>query len=120
MRKLLSHAFSESALREQEAILTGYFDLLVSRLKEQSQNPNIDKVDIMAWYNFTAFDIIGFVSRHVPYHWGHYQKSIHMVQEHTHKGHSDLTLGDSFRALENGQYHAWIKYSASDLLVFFH
>lgn len=80
MRKLLSHAFSDSALREQESILTGYIDLLVSRLKEQSQNPTIDKVDIMSWYNFTTFDIIG-----------------------------DLVLGDSFRALENGQYHAWIR-----------
>lgn len=74
MRKLLSHAFSDSALREQESILTGYIDLLVSRLKEQSQIPTIDKVDIMSWYNFTTFDIIG-----------------------------DLVLGDSFRALENGQ-----------------
>lgn len=80
IRKLLSHAFSESALREQESIITGYFDLLVSRLREQCQNPNIDKVDIMSWYNFTTFDIIG-----------------------------DLTLGESFRALENGQYHAWIR-----------
>ena len=68
MRKLLSHAFSESALREQESILTGYFDLLVSRLKEESQNPDIDKVDITSWYNFTTFDIIGLVPHHVPCH----------------------------------------------------
>lgn len=66
MRKLLSHAFSDSALREQESILTGYFDLLVSRLKEESQNPDIDKVDITSWYNFTTFDIIGLVPHHVP------------------------------------------------------
>lgn len=66
MRKLLSHAFSESALREQEPILTGYFDLLVSRLKAQSQNPDTDKVDMTSWYNFTTFDIIGLVSHRVP------------------------------------------------------
>ena len=65
MRRLLSHAFSESALREQESILTAYFDLLVSQLEEQSQNQNIDKVDLTRWYNFTTFDIIGFV-------WGSY------------------------------------------------
>lgn len=103
MRKLLSHAFSDSALREQESILTGYIDLLVSRLKEQSQIPTIDKVDIMSWYNFTTFDIIGFVCRHIPFNWVHYQISIHMVKEHAHRSRSDLVLGDSFRALENGQ-----------------
>lgn len=73
MRKVLAHAFSESALREQESILTDYCDLLVSRLKEQSQNPNIDKVDIMSWYNFATFDIIGLVSPHVPCYWVHHQ-----------------------------------------------
>ena len=61
MRKLLSHAFSESALREQESLLTGYFDLLVSRLKEQSRNPAIDKIDLERWYNFTTIDTIRFV-----------------------------------------------------------
>ena len=35
IRKLFSHAFSESALQEQESILTGYFELFVSRLREQ-------------------------------------------------------------------------------------
>ena len=118
MRKLFSHAFSESALREQESILTGYFDLLVSRLREQCQNPNIDKVDIMSWYNFTTFDIIGFVSHHVPCYLVHFRISIHKVKEHTHKDRSDLTLGESFRALEKGQYHVWIRYSALDLPVF--
>ena len=118
MRKLLSHAFSDSALREQESILTGYFDLLVSRLKEQCQNPQIDKVDIISWYNFTLFDIIGFVSRHALYYWVHYQISIHTVKEHTHKGRSDLTLGDSFHSLENSQLHSWIRYSAHNLPVF--
>lgn len=40
-----------------------------------------------------------------------------IIKKHTHDGRSDLTLGDSFRALENGQYHAWIRYGAFDLLV---
>ncbi|KAL8826573.1 MAG: hypothetical protein Q9170_007347 [Blastenia crenularia] len=59
IRKLLSHAFSETALREQEPILTQYFDLLLSRLKEHLGGPTDGKVDIMSWYNFTTFDIIG-------------------------------------------------------------
>ena len=69
MRKLLSHAFSESALREHESILTGYLDLLVSRLKEKSQDQSIDKVDLTTWYNFTTFDIIGFVWGHISHYW---------------------------------------------------
>lgn len=62
IRKLLSHAFSEAALREQEPILTTYFDLLISRLKDQIDGPAAGKVDIMSWYTFTTFDIIGFVN----------------------------------------------------------
>lgn len=61
IRKLLSHGFSETALREQEPILISYFDLLVSRLQEQIDGSTNGKVDIMSWYNFTTFDIIGFV-----------------------------------------------------------
>jgi len=62
IRKLLSHAFSESALRDQEPILTKYIDLLVSRLKDQIDGSAAGKVDIMSWYNFTSFDIIGSVN----------------------------------------------------------
>ncbi|KAG7005995.1 cytochrome P450 monooxygenase [Physcia stellaris] len=80
IRKLLSHGFSETALREQEPILISYFDLLVSRLQEQIDGSTNGKVDIMSWYNFTTFDIIG-----------------------------DLVLGDSFHALQNGDYHIWMR-----------
>ena len=47
MRKLLSHAFSDSALREQEPLMTHYFDLLVEKLKQQIEGPSQGKVDIM-------------------------------------------------------------------------
>ena len=33
-RRVLSHAFSEKALAQQEVLLQGYVDLLVNRLKE--------------------------------------------------------------------------------------
>ncbi|KAL8720308.1 MAG: hypothetical protein Q9225_002820 [Loekoesia sp. 1 TL-2023] len=59
IRKLLAHAFSDSALLEQEPILTSYFDLLVSKLKQQVDGPAHGRVDMMAYYNFVAFDIIG-------------------------------------------------------------
>ena len=53
-RKILGHAFSEHALREQEYLLQKYSDLLISRLREQG-----DEVNILDWYNFTTFDITG-------------------------------------------------------------
>ncbi|KAF2228481.1 putative benzoate 4-monooxygenase cytochrome P450 [Viridothelium virens] len=80
IRKLFAHAFSDSALLEQEPLLTNYFDLLVTKLKQQINGPKRGVVDMMAYYNFTTFDIIG-----------------------------DLTLGEPFGALESGEYHAWIR-----------
>ena len=53
-RKVLAHAFSEHALREQEYILQKYSDVLISRLREQG-----DEVNIIEWYNYTTFDITG-------------------------------------------------------------
>ena len=38
-RRLLAHAFSEKALRDQEPILQTYVNLLVSKLHEQSEGP---------------------------------------------------------------------------------
>ncbi|KAL1606170.1 hypothetical protein SLS60_003571 [Paraconiothyrium brasiliense] len=56
MRRNVSQAFSEKALRQQEALLQGYVDLLVHRLGEVGEDS--EPVDIMRWYNYTTFDII--------------------------------------------------------------
>ncbi|KAF2814564.1 benzoate 4-monooxygenase cytochrome P450 [Mytilinidion resinicola] len=53
-RRLLAHAFSEKALREQESLLKTYMDLLVIQLKKQS-----GPVDMVRWLNYTTFDLIG-------------------------------------------------------------
>lgn len=85
MRKLLSHAFSDSALRQQEDILTKYFDLFVSEIQNriaasrETQGEKSVTVDLTKWYNFQTFDIIG-----------------------------DMCFGESFGALEAGQYNAWM------------
>jgi cytochrome P450 len=56
VRRNLSYAFSDKALRDQESSLQGYVDLLVHRLGEHAAD---DKpVDIMRWYNYTTFDVI--------------------------------------------------------------
>ena len=79
MRRLLSHAFSESALQEQELLITSYINLLIQKLHEQIDGPTDGVVDIVRWYNFTTFDLVG-----------------------------DLCFGESFHALESGEYHYWI------------
>jgi len=79
MRRLLAHAFSEKALREQEPLITSYIDLLIGKLHQQIRSPNKGKVDIVRWYNYTTFDIIG-----------------------------DLAFGEPFDCLKNEEYHSWV------------
>ena len=55
-RRLLSHGFSEKAMREQESVVMQYVDLLIQRLHEYSKN---GPQDMVAWYNWTTFDLIG-------------------------------------------------------------
>ncbi|CAL8577374.1 hypothetical protein XPA_003205 [Xanthoria parietina] len=80
MRRLYAYAFTETALLEQAPLLTRYFDLLVSTLKRQIDGPGQGRVNIMAYYNFTSFDIIG-----------------------------DLALGESFGGLESGENPTYIR-----------
>ena len=80
-RRLLAHAFSESALREQEYLPLAYIDLLTRRLRGivTSSGNSGAVVDIVKWLNFTTFDIVG-----------------------------DLALGESFHCLEESEYHGWV------------
>lgn len=57
MRRLLSHAFSEQALRGQEAVIQHYVGLLVDKLGENAREGKA--VDIVEWLNFTTFDLLG-------------------------------------------------------------
>ncbi|VTO93816.1 unnamed protein product [Fusarium graminearum] len=76
-RKLLSHAFSHKALREQEDLLMHYVNLFVEKLTEKSRQG--ESVDMVAWYNFATFDLIG-----------------------------HLAMGQPFGCLESGKYHPWV------------
>jgi cytochrome P450 len=76
-RKLLSHAFSQKALRSQESLLNHYVDLFIERLTQKAREGT--SVDMVAWYNFATFDLIG-----------------------------HLALGQPFGCLESGRYHPWI------------
>lgn len=76
-RRLLAHAFSEKALRGQEDIMKHYIDLFLSKLGERAAKG--EAVDIVKWYNFTTFDLIG-----------------------------DLAFGQPFGCLESSEYHPWV------------
>lgn len=56
LRRLLSHGFSEKALRDQEPIIQYYVDLLIRRLRDQSVTDG--RTDIVEWYNSFSFDVI--------------------------------------------------------------
>ncbi|RDW65211.1 hypothetical protein BP5796_09903 [Coleophoma crateriformis] len=65
-RRLVSHAFSDSALLEQESLIKSYIDLLMLRLKALSTEGEF--LDIVKWYNFTTFDIIADLTFGDPFH----------------------------------------------------
>ncbi|KAL4912424.1 cytochrome P450 [Aspergillus aurantiobrunneus] len=55
-RRLLSHAFSEKALREQETIIQSYVDTLIQQLSSHSgEGRHLNMVD---WFNFITYDLI--------------------------------------------------------------
>jgi cytochrome P450 len=74
-RRLLSHAFSAKALEEQHSMIMSYADLLIRRLHENVARPQ----DLVAWYNWTTFDLTG-----------------------------DLTFGEPFDCLRDQRYHPWV------------
>jgi cytochrome P450 len=76
-RKALSHGFSKKALWEQEDIIQGFVDKLIINLHEFAERK--ETFDIVKWYNFITFDVIG-----------------------------DLSFGESFGCLDRGDFHFWI------------
>ena len=79
MRKVFCHAFSERAIREQEPTVQMYIQKLIRRLHEQINNSSQGKVDLVKWYSWMTFDIIG-----------------------------DLTFQSSFKCLDTQANHRWI------------
>ncbi|OCK74119.1 cytochrome P450 [Lepidopterella palustris CBS 459.81] len=57
MRRLISHAFSDKALRDQEPIMQSYTNLLMSRLHEVTRNGNA--INIKQWFHWALFDLFG-------------------------------------------------------------
>lgn len=56
LRRLLSHGFSEKALRFQESIIQGYLDLFIRRLRDLGAT-GVD-IDIVTWYNVSNLAVV--------------------------------------------------------------
>ena len=76
-RRALSHGFSQQALWGQEPIVQDYVTKLLDNIKSFCEKGQ--SFDIVDWYNFMTFDVIG-----------------------------DLAFGESFGCLERGDFHFWI------------
>ena len=80
MRRVLENAFSVKAFREQEPIVLAYVDKLIRCLHEEVDRSDVNKVDVVQWYNWMSFDIIG-----------------------------DLAFAESFNCLEDQAHHPWVE-----------
>ncbi|KAK4150684.1 Isotrichodermin C-15 hydroxylase [Chaetomidium leptoderma] len=58
LRRAVAGGFSERAMTAQEPVIQGYVDLLMRRLREQSGRGKA-VVDMVQWYNWTTFDVVG-------------------------------------------------------------
>lgn len=66
VRKILSHAFSPEALRNQEPLLQRHVQQLMQGLNHELLN-NKGTVDLEQWYSWIAFDMIGDTSFGEPF-----------------------------------------------------
>lgn len=78
-RRIFGATLGDKPLRENEGVIMTNIDLLIMRLKAHL-NKSGHGTDMVKWYNWTTFDIIG-----------------------------NLIYGESFGCLENAEYHPWLK-----------
>jgi len=64
-RRALAHAFSQKALLEQEPILQGYVGKFVANLRRLAREGT--PANLVSWFNFCTFDIIGDLSFGEPF-----------------------------------------------------
>ncbi|TVY55884.1 Cytochrome P450 monooxygenase aclL [Lachnellula cervina] len=79
MRRLQAHMFAEKALAAQESLIKEYVDLLISKLHEKAASPATNVLNMVLWYNYTTFDILG-----------------------------SLAFGEDFSCLRSDDLHPWI------------
>ncbi|KAI2616499.1 cytochrome P450 [Hypoxylon sp. NC1633] len=77
MRKMLTAAFSQQRLLEQEEIVSGTVDEFIRIIGEEA-GPGSKGIDMTKWYEMAAFDILG-----------------------------EMAFGESFHSLQNRKSHFW-------------
>lgn len=80
MRRLQNPAFSDKALRQQEPVIERYTSLMIHKLHGEAAGGGHASVDIMSWYHFLMFDLIG-----------------------------DLAFGEPFYCLRDAKWHWWLR-----------
>lgn len=78
-RRIQAPLFSDKAISAQEPFITDYVKLLVSQLQKKA-NSSSNVVDLMLWYTFTTFDILG-----------------------------ELAFRESFNCLQSGTLDFWVE-----------
>ncbi|MCJ1289044.1 hypothetical protein MMC34_000576 [Xylographa carneopallida] len=91
LRRILAHAFSDKALREQEPLLQTHVDDFLVGLRAQIAGPARGNVDLTPWFSWYTFDVIG-----------------------------DLSFGESFDCLRHERLHPWVAalFKALQFVVF--
>ena len=79
LRRILAHAFSDKALREQEPLIQSHVDEFLDGLYKQAEGPSQGRADFALWYSWFTFDVIG-----------------------------DLAFGNSFGCLKDEKFHSWV------------
>ncbi|KAK3303817.1 cytochrome P450 [Chaetomium strumarium] len=88
VRRILSHGFSAKSMQDQQPLIMRYVELLMQRLRERTTTTDQKTgesrreegvVNMVSWFNFTTFDVIG-----------------------------DLAFGEPFGCLETSDYHPWV------------
>jgi cytochrome P450 len=90
MRKLMSHAFSEVALREQLPLIASHMRAFARQIQRRAATSQENKVDINEWFNYLAFDVV-----------------------------TDLSFGEPLGALERGTSDPYIEgfFSACKMFI---
>jgi cytochrome P450 len=86
IRRFMDPAFSERAVLQQEPIIQDYVSLCIKKLHERASAKGSTTVNIVDWFNFTLFDIIG-----------------------------DLSFGESFGCLEKCEFEGWMDQMAASI-----
>ncbi|MCJ1247172.1 hypothetical protein MMC30_004384 [Trapelia coarctata] len=81
IRRVLAHAFSDKALREQEPLIQSHVDMFLEQLEQQSKDPSAGNPNFADWYDWYTFDVI-----------------------------CDLSFGQSFDCVRDKTYHPWVAY----------